>query len=694
MKSFNLVGLFVIMAFLLSACDKSKKSVEAPISGGPQQQLGGISVGNGLSTYTSELGFSFRYNSSLDLELDANQNIQLSSRRFDSAESVSVLTFQTLQTAKTQDVLVEDAEELLDLARSLGAKGEIQEKEMSSGHRLDFILEEAAMTKKTASLFLAPSGLLILATSLLQMNGQGAEIVRAVPETLEFDVTPPTVESVKVVKPQVQAGERIELLIEIKDDLSGIAPFPILLFEHEDSEMDIIVGLNEPLEPVEGDLYRWSLEVPAWQRSGTYFLTQMRFSDRSRNLRLYSLERGDGGDLEYFTIDTNLVAADEEDDEAIFLLVNRESSRVQLGKLAVQIQNSGAQDLSPPQIDSVEILTPEVQAGSFLQVLVKASDDVSGVDPTSLFATIAERGSYRLEDYPIYSVEEIAEGEFLVQFAIGSRFPAGDYRLESVSIADRAGKRINEVYSDFDFQRLEDVEVLQADGSIKVEQQWFDFKRLTRSREYFVEKQSGSRYFSTEELDYEYEELEELPPFEFRVLNEDVELSLGPILKSIRITPQIQPGGQGSITIELENDAELFSKGLQFLFDSEDEAIIEDAALFSVLRVDGELHRSGEREYRYDFVLGEDVRPGHYVINGIFMSDTAGNTLMYWAYIRGKDGLFNVISNAALFSDWRLSEPGSVISFRKETDRFYRGEHELEDDFQTDVPVLVFEVRD
>ncbi|HUP56454.1 MAG TPA: hypothetical protein VM598_03310 [Bdellovibrionota bacterium] len=278
---------------------------------------------------------------------------------------------------------------------------------------------------------LTSSSTLIRAELDAYADGQGIELIEPIVHTFAYDHTGPVVHELRIEE-TVLAGNRARLMFRATDDHSGIdTDFPVSsrLVIHEGSANPIeIHGAPSPLEDEPG-WYYVDFAVNPFQIPGKYSFNEFSVTDRAGNSSHYARWR-------------------------------REEPLRSAPRLEI-INVPGASDAGFPRIHEAR-LPEQVHAGGANRVLVRADDDLSGIDVDGRtewtgFGSVSIDG-YRSVGLLLKGRVSTASDPILAQagwyeleFELSTFLPAGRLRIEEIWLRDRAG---NERRHRFRFNEL------------------------------------------------------------------------------------------------------------------------------------------------------------------------------------------------------------------------------------------------
>jgi len=157
----------------------------------------------------------------------------------------------------------------------------------------------------------------------------------------DSDNTPPSVVDVRLQPREVRGGEKIYLSVEAQDDISGVARiYGSLVSPSNNARFSIACSKTQ-----EDHIFTGSATLPKDAESGEWSLYYLRAEDEAKNAKMY-----------FRNTDTELF----------------EQATVQ-----VYAERSDAQ---PPTLDDLAITPGAVTYGEDVEIVVSASDDVSGVN--------------------------------------------------------------------------------------------------------------------------------------------------------------------------------------------------------------------------------------------------------------------------------------------------------------------------
>lgn len=673
MKSFCLIVCAALVAFV-AACSKETA---------PSRLQGGISVGNGLTTYKSAYGYQFQYDRALNLDDSGGRRVVVSSAKLESdPKKASTVTIDVLQAADDEQKPVQDSQDLMELAKEMGAKDATVLSDASS-ERVRFTAEENNQSRRI-DLYLSAAGILVRAITVVYAQQVGAQLIEPIANTLELDLQGPVVHSIKLLQTAAEVNSSVMMELEVSDNLSAISLYPLFIFERKNEALDIFASMGEKMTLIEGNRYQVKVQIPNWLVAGDYVLSKISISDHAKNLRLY----GHQGEGIYGTEDLEVLERDLEKEIVTVQLV---SSEVNLGEVVLNVKNEGAQDREAPKLERFQVMNKKIPQDGFLEIKLKTSDDASGL--ASVGANIAEEADlYRIEDYPPYSVEDLGNGERMIRFKIGKGFKPGLYRITNMDLTDHAGRNVDVGYYQEAEEYFDDeTESIQVRGE----------RKCYESRTYYYQRFMGIRFLSTEEIGYESVETDcaVLNELQFEVLeDENTEADeRGPKLVSVQITPTTVPGGKLVMDLELDDDSELFTNGIMLFVQPETDGVLDDGTVFSYTKPEGVMTALGDRKFRYEFELDAEAPKGSYMVEAIMLHDTAGNENSYWATVKGGKSTLNrilqswIMTSSILYGDRRvdLEVPASSEIVYRDWDP----DIEDPDAHETGIPVLRFQVK-
>jgi hypothetical protein len=252
-------------------------------------------------------------------------------------------------------------------------------------------------------------------------EGQGIALIEPIVRSFAYDHEGPTLHELKIDGP-VLAGNSVRLRFRVTDDLSGIdTAFPVSgqLMNRDASAVPIeIHGMPFTLEDEPG-WYAIDFPVNIFQVPGEYVLSSFGLTDQAGNSRYYALWR----------------------------------KEEPLKSFSVEIANDPSHsDAGIPRVHELR-MSDTVRAGEQNRVLVRVTDDLSGIDEGGE-ATWTGFGGVWIDDNrwvrtPIEGRITISTdpggtdpGEwFELDFELSPFLPAGRFQLDEIWIKDRAGNQ-------------------------------------------------------------------------------------------------------------------------------------------------------------------------------------------------------------------------------------------------------------
>lgn len=581
--------LFIVFVLAVTGCDSSKVAV-APRSNGIE---GGIAVGNSMSVYTSELGYSFKYNSKMRLQEEASKRVTVDTQPFEPENTrYSSLEITVLQSPDTFPRLIQNSYDLEQQASEMGAKSSVLT-ESQAGETLSFEVEDQSYYTGV-NLILSKSGLALKVEERISKKGKNGDLVREAKKSIELDLAGPVISEIEVHQTLDDGARYLNIEYVAKDALSQTTLYPVFVFEHTEDAAEWMIAFGVRAEVLDGDRYLVRFKIPELQRSGPYELREVRLSDTSRNLRGYSFEEGKWK--------TGELVIDEERTTKQVQAFTEKYYTVDLGTHQVSLSRVGEEDVEYPRLLSVELDRNQVKAGEELTIFVEASDDLSGMNPKYISVRLNQWGDYRIEDYPADRVEQKGENLYAVTFKLGKAFWPGDYVVSSVMIGDHFGKLIEYFWS--------------SDDSVS----------LTRYQTRVV----GSRFLHSEEVAYD-SDVEGLgDQLTFSVSNSGFVDKNSPRLVAAKVDSSRAEEGFIGIELEVEDESDLLLGGVKLVPLPNDEAVLDDGLIFSFLDLDGTTRHLGGGKYVYEFDISKNLPSGEYRIEFIAFTDSAGNYSSYW----------------------------------------------------------------
>ena len=254
------------------------------------------------------------------------------------------------------------------------------------------------------------------ATETVSMNSTQFETESTV------DVTPPELVSVTLSKSTLSTGEKIEVVAEAIDDVSGVEYFSVSFKGPNDIGIETQLYsfyYDDNYNKVSYADGKWHgyIEPDRYKPSGEYKISSIFLMDKAEN-RKYYYQSGSMGTI----IPDNTKG------------------------LSIQLINTNEEDVTPPEITSLTILTNQVETPSVVEIIGEATDDVSGVEyfsvsfkgPNDIGIEVQLYSYYYDENYNKVSY---GDGKFHGEIDINQYKPSGEYKISSIFLMDKAENR-------------------------------------------------------------------------------------------------------------------------------------------------------------------------------------------------------------------------------------------------------------
>ena len=215
----------------------------------------------------------------------------------------------------------------------------------------------------------------------------------------EVDTEAPKVNRISIDKTDLKAGESTTVTIEASDDVSGLEMSSVS-FKREGSEDDYIRAYATYGE----DPSVVKLKISSYLPSGTYVLDSISVTDKAGNNRYYEAEPDEG------------------------------YTEKLPDSISITVTNDDEVDTEAPKVNRISIDKTDLKAGESTTVTIEASDDVSGLEMSSV--SFKREGS---EDDYIRAYATYGEDPSVVKLEISPYLPSGTYVLDSISVTDKAG---------------------------------------------------------------------------------------------------------------------------------------------------------------------------------------------------------------------------------------------------------------
>lgn len=271
---------------------------------------------------------------------------------------------------------------------------------------------------------------LILIFGCLPAAARAAEDPNAV---FTPDSKAPEILDVTFSAASVNSGDKIEVIVKAKDDLSGIQ-YASLYFTCEETGKGLDVyaenyywnqETGEGFEYPQGELHGW-IEINPYMQSGTFVLTDITVQDNAQNYMNYSKYY----DPEYYGNHGAKLPAS-------------------LAEKQFKVVNSGKLDTTYPVLNGLELSATNVEAPGTIELTLSATDDLSGISEANVSFYSAELKRNRncwLEsgywDYNTGKYVTYTDGKLHGTMQFTAYDASTTYELQGISFGDNAQNHV------------------------------------------------------------------------------------------------------------------------------------------------------------------------------------------------------------------------------------------------------------
>ena len=219
----------------------------------------------------------------------------------------------------------------------------------------------------------------------------------------DSDNVPPQVTAVYLDPSQVYGGDRVQVTVEADDDKSGVGRiYGVLISPSKNARLSFVCR-NEP----ESNIFNGYVSIPEDSESGYWSLQYLRAEDEARNAKTFYR--------------TNYPSIFDNANVYVF---------------------SNSSDSQPAMLDNLIIRPPAVAYEETAEIIVYASDDISGIGSIS-GRLLGPSGNAHIPFWCVYDQEN---QEYKAEVIIRTNTEVGLWRVDYIRMVDKARNEINYVY--------------------------------------------------------------------------------------------------------------------------------------------------------------------------------------------------------------------------------------------------------
>jgi len=440
MKLFNLIILTAFAAAALSACGNGSH-----VGPSKSNQLGGISVGNPTGSMSwSGSSVSLQYDKSLSVESTSDRSVVISNQKLLKGKGQKS-TFKLDVVTAPGEAGPRNKKELRKFVSSREKTDSLKEIKRGSGIGYAVSSPSDDNTKKERAYLIASNGTVVMLESAITMSAIGANLVDAIPDTIDFDAKAPVVKAIRFSSNKIVAGQEVQVEFDIDEESPGLEDESVeISFANKDGSQGFFRDLE--FKSRKGNTYYSHFRTNELLPTGSYELANLNITDIWLNARFIARDPKTGilQETPDGTVEKNaneiIVSSKVSFDTMI---------KSSLQSPTLEVTNSEIADLEFPKIKSVRLLTPEVEAGSNLAIEVVVSDDVAKIQSNKIevnFYNQYEDGATQslahldFSNYTEISEKEHEPGVFLIKISIPALAAPRTLSIASISVGDESGK--------------------------------------------------------------------------------------------------------------------------------------------------------------------------------------------------------------------------------------------------------------
>jgi hypothetical protein len=227
----------------------------------------------------------------------------------------------------------------------------------------------------------------------------------------DSDKVPPEIIAVYAAPTEVDGGSKVQITVEAGDDKSGVASIHGVLISPSKN-----ARLSFACSKTDTNVFDGYVTIPEDAESGDWSFEYVRVEDEARNAKTFY--RRDYPDVFY--------------------------------NASIHIYTAGS-DAAPPTLEDLIIYTPTVAYEESVEIIVYASDDISGISRISGRLRSPSGSAY----IPFSCVYDPENQEYKAEVIIKTNTEVGLWRVDYINMIDEANNQI--IYTD-----QEDLRVKQA----------------------------------------------------------------------------------------------------------------------------------------------------------------------------------------------------------------------------------------
>jgi hypothetical protein len=211
----------------------------------------------------------------------------------------------------------------------------------------------------------------------------------------DSDSVPPHILAIHIEPSEAYGGEQVRIDVHVKDDKSGVARvYGAFMSPSGNARLSFLCS-----EKAEPDMVYGETTLPKDAESGDWVLGYLRAEDEAKNAKTFSAT----------------------EDPAIF------------DNAVIRVFAAGS-DAQPPTINDISVSTPVVAYGEKVDILVSASDDLSGISGVS--GRLQSPSGKAV--IPFFCVYDPNNDVYRAEITIKTNTEVGIWRVEYIQMADEA----------------------------------------------------------------------------------------------------------------------------------------------------------------------------------------------------------------------------------------------------------------